>query len=199
MTVWFVLKALGSIFSVACLLRAYLQVAKLHPMNPLSQMVFRFTDWLVIPLRRLFPPQSRIDWGSLAAATLVAVILAVVEFLWRGLDPALTQQGPVVRPFGLVFILALIWLVGWGAQLLVVLVLAQAVLGLFSRNLTAAALRPVLEVLVRPLVQPIRQRMRPVGRGGLDFSPIVVFITLQIVLGLQGLAEHLVHQALFGG
>ena len=93
----------------------------------------------------------------------------------------------------------MIWLVGWGAQLLVVLLLAQAVLGLFSRNLTAAALRPVLEVLVRPLVQPIRQRMRPVGRGGLDFSPIVVFIALQIVLGLQGLAEHLVHQALFGG
>lgn len=197
MTVWFILKALGSIFSVACLLRAYLQVAKLHPMNPLSQMLFRFTDWLIIPLRRLFPPQSRIDWGSLAAATLVAVILAIIEFLWRSLDPALTQQGPVVRPFGLVFILALIWLVGWGAQLLVVLLLAQAVLGLFSRNPTAASLRPVFEVLVRPMVRPIQRWIGTVGRGGLDFSPIVVFILLQIVLSLQGWAEQMVHQALF--
>jgi uncharacterized protein YggT (Ycf19 family) len=41
--------------------------------------------------------------------------------------------------------------------------------------------------------------MGPVGRSGLDFSPIVAFIALQIILGLQGWAEHLVHQALFAG
>lgn len=197
MSAWFVLKALGSIFAFACLLRAYLQLAKLHPMNPLSQMVFRFTDWIVIPLRRLFPPQSKLDWGSLAAATLVAVILAIVEFLWMTLDPALARQGPIVRPFGLVFILALIWLFGWALQLGVVLLLAQAILGLFSRNLTAAAIRPVLDVLVRPMIRPLWRITGTPRPGSLDFSPIVVFVILQLILALQEWLEQLVHQALF--
>jgi YggT family protein len=194
---WFLLKALGSIFSVACLLRAYLQWAKLHPMNPLSQMVFRFTDWLVIPLRRLFPPQSKLDWGSLASATLVAIVLAIVEFLWVTLDPALALQGPVVRPFGLVFILALIWVCGWAMQLAVVLLLAQAVLGLFSRNPTAASIRPVLTVLVKPLIRPVWKLTGTPKPGSLDFSPIAVFLVLQLALSLQGWLENLVHQALF--
>ncbi len=197
MSIWFVLKALGSIFSVACLLRAYLQFAKLHPMNPLSQMVFRFTDWLVIPLRRLFPPQTTIDWGSLAAATLVAVFLAIVEFLWITLDPAVAQQGPVVRPFGLVFILALIWVVGWGLQLAVVLLLAQAILSLLSRNRTAASIRPVLSVLIKPLVRPIWKFTGTPRPGSLDFSPIIVFIALQLVLSLHEWLEQTVHRALF--
>lgn len=197
MSAWFLLKALGSIFSVACLLRAYLQWAKLHPMNPLSQMVFRFTDWLVIPLRRLFPPQTKLDWGSLAAATSVAIVLAIVEFLWVTLDPAVAQQGPMVRPFGLVFILALIWVCGWAIQLAVVLLLAQAILGLFSQNPTAAAIRPVLTVLVKPLIQPVWRLAGRPKTGSLDFSPIIVFIVLQLLLSLQGWLEGIVHHALF--
>lgn len=198
MAVWLLLKTLGSLFAVTCILRAYLQFAKLHPMNPLSQLVFRVTDWLVIPLRRLFPPQSKMDWGSIAAGMIVAVLLAIIKFLIISLDPEVAQLGPIVRPFGLVFILALIWLIGWTLKLGVVLVLAQAILSLFSSSQTAAAIRPVLSLLVVPLMRPIQQWLPNPRRGGLDFSPIFLFLILQVLLSIQAWMEAGVSQALFG-
>lgn len=196
MALWFLLKAAASLLAVCFMLRAYLQFAKLHPMNPLSQVVFRITDWLSIPMRRLFPPNAKTDWGSLFAAVLVSLALATFRFLMVSLDPELVSSGPVVRPFGLVLIIALVWLVGWWLKFLIVLVIAEALLSWFSKNTTAAALRPVLRLLLRPLIEPIARRMPERQPWGLDFSPIIAFLILQVLVSFQASLEASVLKAL---
>jgi uncharacterized protein YggT (Ycf19 family) len=52
-------------------------------------------------------------------------------------------------------------------------------------------------VLVKPLIRPVWRLTGTPKPGSLDFSPIAVFIVLQLGLSLQGWLENLVHQALF--
>ncbi|MBN8902907.1 MAG: YggT family protein [Rhodospirillales bacterium] len=44
-----------SLFGALLLLRVWMQATQLPPRNPLSQGVFQFTNWMVLPLRRIVP------------------------------------------------------------------------------------------------------------------------------------------------
>jgi len=72
---WLVFKTLGSLFVVACCLRAYLQIVRLHPNNPVSKLTFQMTDWVVLPIRRITPGTGGIDWASLLAAVVLSLLL----------------------------------------------------------------------------------------------------------------------------
>ncbi|MGA0953638.1 MAG: YggT family protein, partial [Burkholderiaceae bacterium] len=81
---------------------------------------------------------------------------------------------------------------------LIVLVIAEALLSWFSKSYTAAALRPVVRLLLRPLVDPIARRMPERQPWGLDFSPIIAFLILQVLVGFQASLEAAVLKALLG-
>ena len=59
-----VLSLLGTIL----LLRAWVYALRIHPFNPYSQAMFKVTDWLVMPLRRVIKSGNHWDWTSLVAA-----------------------------------------------------------------------------------------------------------------------------------
>jgi len=109
--VWLTIKTIGSLFVVACALRAYLQAVRLHAQNPLSRMTFQMTDWIVLPMRRLIPGFGGVDWASVLAALLLSVLMAVLYFFlmsWGLLSDAGGSQKPV-RPFGWLVALAALW------------------------------------------------------------------------------------------
>ena len=134
-------------------------------------MVFVLTDWLVLPLRRVVPAAGLWDLASLVGALLLE--LAQYALLWLLLGASAGV---------------------WAVPLLAVFGLARQVLsGLIGLLLVFAVLSwvqpgsPVLHVLGRlcePLLRPLRRFIPLVG--GVDLSPLVVMVLLQVGLIVLG-------------
>ncbi len=198
--IWLVLKTIGSLFVVVCALRAYLQVVRLHPQNPVSRVVFRMTDWIVMPIRRIVPGLGGFDWASLLAALLLSLALVVAYYLLASaqfLAPGSSEiRGSTIRPLGWLVALACVWLMQWSVQLAVVLLIVSV---LFSWFNPVHPLKPVLEMLVEPMLLPFRRLLaRLFGSNlGIDLSPIGAFLMLQITAALLAEIEAPVMRHLF--
>lgn len=201
---WLTLKTLGSLFVVACALRAYLQVVRLHAQNPLSRLTFQMTDWIVRPMRRLLPGFGGVDWASLLSALLLSVVLVVMFYFlmsWGLMTDAGPSQKPV-RPFGWLVALAVLWTLQWCLQLGVVILIVGV---LMSWLAPMHPLKPVFDLLSAPLLEPFRRlmgrRRNPIERsgagGGFDLSPIAAFLLLQIAAAVLAELEMSVLRHLF--
>lgn len=170
-TLWLLLETLASLLASACVLRAYLNWTGLGARNPIGQFVIAITDWLVRPLRSVLPATRSIDWASLLGALLLSVVLAVfyVMIFGRGRTPA----------FGAVVLLAVFWLVKWTLWLLTALLLLGAVLSWVNPH---APIAPTVNALTRPFLAPIRRVLPLIG--GVDLSPLVVLLIIQLLLTL---------------
>ncbi len=166
---WLLIETLGSLLAVACVLRAYAHRVHLNPRNPISQFVSALTDWLVQPLRKLIPPGRSMDWASVVAALLVATLTAVLFFVVVG--------GVSVPNPASVLLLAAIWLVRWTVWLVIGLVIVQAILSWVNPY---APLAPAIQQLTQPFLAPIRRFVPLIG--GVDLSPLVLIILLQVLL-----------------
>src|ERR1700692_1217965 len=60
----FLLNTLFTLFGAALLLRAWMQVVRMPPYNPVSNAVMQATNWLVLPLGQICPGGKNIAWGS---------------------------------------------------------------------------------------------------------------------------------------
>lgn len=185
---WTLIKSVFSLFSLACLLRAYLQWLRVHPMNPLSQALFPVTNWIVLPLRRVVPARS-FDWASLIASWLTALVAVL---LLLTLTEAQLGAGPDASlGLGLIqtLLLATAWLAGWTLSLAMIVVIAQALMSWFGASPSAAAIRGLLDAMAEPLLRPARQILHRGAPRGIDFSPVVVIILIQVLMALQDRLE----------
>ena len=152
-----------------CLLRLYMQYQRI-PMsarsgNPLAKFIFTLTDWLVLPLRRVIPAVGRWDMASLVGAFLIQ--LAQFLILWGLTGMAANLLSVVVlAAFGLVR-MAISGMTG--------LVIIYAILSWVQTRSVAA---DFLERLVMPVLNPIRRVVPLIG--GIDLSPLVLLLLLQI-------------------
>jgi YggT family protein len=169
------LEVIVGVVASACLLRLYMQQQAIamsaRSGNPLGRFVFTLTDWLVLPLRRVLPAMGRWDTSSLAAAFLLE--MAQFSLLWL----VMGQPGNYVT----VLILA-----GFGLVRLVIsgltgLVIVYAVLSWVQAR---SFMSDVIERLVAPILGPVR-RVVPL-LGGVDLSPLVVLVLLQIAAIVLG-------------
>ena len=69
--VLFLLDVVVGLISGACLLRMYMQAQRVPFGNPVGQLVFALSDWIVMPLRKVVPAKGRWDKSSLIAALLL--------------------------------------------------------------------------------------------------------------------------------
>lgn len=165
----FLLDVAGSVITGACLLRLYMQHQRIPFGNPVGQAVFGLSNWLVLPLRKLVPAVGRWDGACIVGALLAQLM----EYL------------------------VLVLLVGDGFQLLPGLVLFStlrvAILGLIGLVILHAVLTwvpnhsPIAGVVARlaePLLAPLRRILPQLG--GLDFSPLVALVILQVCLIVLG-------------
>ncbi len=171
----FLLEVAAGLLSGVCLLRLYMQYQRI-PMsarsgNPMGKFIFAFTDWLVLPLRKVVPAVGRWDMASLVAAFLVQ--LAQFSILW-----AISGMGASLAS---VLVYAVFGLLRMTVSGLTGLVIVYAVLSWVQ---TQSYMSDLLERLVMPVLIPIRRVVPLVG--GLDLSPLVLLVLLQvagIVLG----------------
>ncbi len=169
----------------ACLLRLYLQHQRIplsaRSGNPLGPFIFAMTDWLVLPLRRVVPAWGRWDLASLIGAYLLVLVQYIVLWLLSGASGALPVV-PLLALFGLLRLLV---------SGLTGLVIVYAVLSWFQ---THSALTDVIERLCAPLLRPIRRLVPLIG--GIDLSPLLLLVLLQIASILLGHLQGAVFQGL---
>jgi YggT family protein len=169
------LEVAAGLIAGTCLLRLYMQYQRI-PMsvrsgNPLAKFIFALTDWLVLPLRRFIPAVGRWDMASLAGAFMVQVVLHLALWALRGGSESLVSV-VIYAAFGLMR-MAISGLTG--------VVIIYAILSWVQ---TQSMATDFLERLVLPLLMPIRRVVPLVG--GIDLSPLVLLLILQvagIVLG----------------
>ena len=71
--------AIGSLVLLIVMLRFLLQLVRADFYNPLSQMIVKFTNPLLIPLRRVIPGFGGLDMASLVLALAIQyVIMALI-------------------------------------------------------------------------------------------------------------------------
>ena len=165
----YLIQIISSLFGAALLLRVWAVAVRLPPKNQFSQAVFQATNWLVRPMRRVIPGKGGIDWASILAAYLTAIVASLLILLLRGASPL------SFFPFGL--LPALLMTVTWGLNLVMWLTLLLGVLSWINPRSEAMW---VLQLLTAPFLNPIR-RMLP-ATSGIDFSPLILIVIVQILL-----------------
>lgn len=168
--------AIGFLYLLAVLLRFLLQVAKADFYNPVSQAVFRITNPVIRVLRTFIPGYKGLDFSTLLLALVVQIILIYV---------LITLHGFAMPPVGTI----ITWAVA-GVILFIVNIYFYAILGsiimsfvmLFSGSTNPHPILNLIWQLTEPIMSPIRRILPPMG--GMDFSPILIFILIRLIQNL---------------
>lgn len=158
--------ALGALATLF-VLRLLAEASRVDFHNPLSQFVYRYTNPVLAPIRRVLPNWRRINLSALVVAWLIMLIKRVVQFVLVGMMP---------NVLGLV-LLSLVDLADFILIFYIVLVLAWSVMSMFQLDGRHPAMR-LVATLVTPLLRPLRDRLVV---GMLDFGPLAVLIGLYLV------------------
>ena len=169
-------------FTLALLARVALQAARAPARNPLSQFVIAVTDWAVVPARRLIPSAFGIDLPTLLLAWLTQAIFHALVFGLVVPNAALSPASVVG-----VALFAVLATVRLGVYLLIGAVIISALLSWINPY---APLAPLLNAIARPFLQPLQRFIPPIG--GVDLSPLVLLLLLQVVLSLLTWMQRLV-------
>jgi YggT family protein len=178
----FLIDTLFFFLVAAALLRAWMNQLRINMSGQPGRLAMAVTDWLVSPVRRILPRkllQSRVDWGSLMAAMLIALAYGG---LWLMLVS--TSSSLDVSPAALLLAIpavALKFLLRTMLQGLMVLLLAYAVLSWVQPRSPVLA---TLDRLCAPVLRPVRRLIPTVG--GVDLSVLVLIILLQVGLMILG-------------
>ncbi|HYP84765.1 YggT family protein [Variovorax sp.] len=171
----FLLDVIAGLFGGACLLRLYMQYHRVPFGNPLGRFIFAITDWIVLPLRRVLPSVRRWDLASLVAAWLLVMAKFLIFFLLIG-------AGARFSVLPLISVIGLLQLTVSG---LTALLIVYAILSWVPT--ASSMLHDLVSRLAEPLVRPVRKRIPLVG--GVDLSPLVVIVLLQVVAIALGDAQ----------
>nr|WP_233171585.1 YggT family protein [Dyella sp. ASV21] len=132
--------------------------------NPLSQFVYRSTNPVLAPLRRVLPNWRRINIAALLLVWLLMLLKRVVLFALLGMFPRLAGLLLLSVADTLDFIL----------MFYVVLIFVWSLMSLFQVERYHPVYR-LAGTLVEPLLRPLRGKLVV---GGLDFAPWAVMIVL---------------------
>ena len=165
--------SLGGLYLLAILLRFLLQVARADFYNPISQSVVRITDPMVRVFRTFIPGYRGIDFSTLVLALVVeAALVVILNYLYGYRLPA---AGEIVTwsLAGLIFFIINIYY--WS----IIATIIMSFVMLFSGNMNPHPALQLLWQLTEPIMRPIRNIIPPMG--GLDFSPIFIFIGIEFL------------------
>jgi YggT family protein len=149
-----------------------MQLVRAPFQNQIGQMVMTLTDFAVKPLRKIIPSLKKLDLSTLILAIVTQLILRVGLLYLSQFPLAVAGETVWINVFGLALLSTLRLMV----DILFYSLLLQAILS-WVNPLSAAA--PILNLMTNPILKPIR-RFVPVANG-IDFSPFVAMILLQMV------------------
>lgn len=176
----YLIQTATGIYLLIMLLRFILQLVLADFYNPISQFLVRATNPLVLPLRRVLPARGRFDPASLVLAILIQ---------WLGIIALLWMSGAALPAISLMLAWSVVGVLG-----LLVKIYFFALLGMIILSWIAPGASNPAVYLMYQITEPVMAPFRSVlpAMGGLDFSPFLVFILINIVqIALHNVAEGL--------
>lgn len=168
----FIVNMVFGLYLAAVMLRFLLQTIRADFYNPICQFLITVTNPALKPLRRWIPGYMGIDWPSLLLMVLLQLLeICLVAMLISGHIPSLLSI-PVIITSKLLGLL--IWVY-------IIIIIIQAVISWIQPG-SYSPFTVLLYQLSDPLVRPIRRYIP--ATGGIDWSPFVILILLNLALML---------------
>jgi YggT family protein len=149
---------------VLLLLRTAAEACRADFHNPLSQFVYRYTNPVLAPIRRVLPNWRRINLAALLLAWLAMLLKRLLLFALLGLVPQLPG----------LLVLSLAELLDFALLFYLVLIFGWSLLSMFATDPRHPLLR-LASTLVAPLMRPLHGKLIA---GQIDFAPMAVMIVL---------------------
>jgi YggT family protein len=168
-TLALIIRSLGGLYLLAVILRFLLQAVRADFYNPVSQAIVKVTAPPLMPFRRVIPGYRGIDFASIVLALVLNSIFTTLLILVDGFTPP---------GIGIIVAWAFVGLVAFLLKIyfwsLIISIIASFVAP-FSGNPVLLVVYQILE----PLYSRIRRIIPPMG--GLDLSPIFIFLAIRVV------------------
>lgn len=166
----FLVDTLFALYTIVVIGRVLLQATHAQFNNPVCQFVYRVTVYPVAMLAKVIPRWRGIDTPAVVFALLLCFVNIELDLLLTpfdtGAQPLLPMWWAVLKAVILV------------CDLYFFTILVQALLSWLSPNKYSPA-TTILWSLNEPLLRPVRHRMPAIA--GLDLSPLVLLIGLQVI------------------
>ena len=173
----YLIQTLLSLYLIAMQLRFLLQLVRADFYNPISQFIVKVTNPLVVPVRKLVPGYAGLDIASLVLALLLQIIGIAAVFLIR--------YGALPGP-GLLFMGGVLGVIALLVKIYFFALLAMIILSWVAQGSNHPAIYLLFQI-TEPVMAPVRKLLPPMG--GIDFSPILVFVLINVVqIALQHMA-----------
>ncbi len=164
----FLIEAVFGLYMLLVILRLLLQFVRADFYNPLSQFLVKATNPLLKPLRRIIPGVAGIDFASVVLLLLLEMIKLTLLMFFAG--QSLGLVGLVVLSIaGLMELLLNVYMIS------IILQIILSWIGPGGSN----PLTGILYAINEPVMAPAR-RILP-AMGGIDLSPILVFLVIGLL------------------
>ena len=170
----YLIQVVFGFYILVVLLRFLFQLARADFYNPISQFLVTLSNPPLRPLRRIIPGL----WGVDIASVVLLLALQTLELYAIG-----WIRGAIGNISGMVFV-AGVELLRLTVYVYIFTILIRVVMSWFNPyGMRRHPLSDLLFQLTEPLLRPARRMIPPLS--GIDFSPIAVFILLELTLILM--------------
>jgi YggT family protein len=152
-------------------LRVLLQLVRANFNNPICQFLYKASNPVLMPLRRIIPSWRRLDIAGIVLAWVLLLLKRVLIFAMFGHMPTL---------IGLA-VIALSDLIGFVLMTMLILIIVRVILSFVGGD-SYHPIVPLVYQLTEPVLKPVRTRMPALG--GLDLSPMVVLLAIALLQAL---------------
>ena len=163
----YLIDTLFSLYIGAVVLRFLFQAMDVDFHNPITQFLVKITSPVLTPLRKILPKTGNIDLASL----IFAIALTFGKFFLK-----ISMIGQSANPAGIA-VLSVADVLSVMLTILFWALIIRVILSWVSPD----PYQPIVKILIQltePLMAPARRLIPPIG--GLDLSPIFVFILISL-------------------
>ena len=163
----FLIQTVFGLYILIVMLRFLLQWARADFYNPISQFIVKATQPPLKPLRKFIPGIGGLDMAAL-------IFMLVLKFVELWLVTGLLGMSPQI---GGLAILSIAELLGLLINVFIFSILIQVIISWVNPAMHNPIMG-LLHSLTEPLLAPARRVIPPIS--GLDLSPIIVIVCLQL-------------------
>ena len=175
----YLVRNLGALLLLVVVMRGVLHTSRVNFYNPISQLIVRLTNPLLAPFRNFLPAAGRVDWAVVVLAVLVQSLILLAITVIAG-DGWATPGLPILLVWGVIGVLGLL------INLYFFILIAMIIISWVAPGSRHPAIELIWQVS-EPVMAPVRSLLP--NMGGIDFSPILLFIIINVVqIGLRHLA-----------
>jgi YggT family protein len=152
-------------------LRVLLQLVRANFHNPICQFLYKVSNPILMPMRRIIPPWRRLDLAGVVLAWALLLLKRILVFSLVAAVPS----------FAGLAVIALADLIGFVLLMMLLLIIVRVILSFVASDSYHPVI-PLVYQLTEPVLKPVRKRMPALG--GLDLSPMIVILAFALLQAL---------------